>query len=217
MFKNVYKKVGKEFLRKQVAHYATDVFTLDLACGNSPLRQLFPNRVGCDINAAEGVDTIADAHNLPFQDAFFENVLCLEAFEHFHSPEIVVAEIARVLRPSGTVIMTVPFCYPVHEAPNDFTRYTEYGLHKLFEQFFYVEKIKPVFTELQTIAILLQRIAFQKELGQFVSWLFCALSHVLFSLESSRFKLKGQSFQDVSRTRPGFFLSSNYLLLATRK
>lgn len=216
MFSKVYKKVGKEFSRSKVSHYTGEAFTLDLACGNSPLRALLPNRIGCDITAGTGVDVIADAHTLPFGDRHFEKVISLEAIEHFHTPEKVIAEIARVLKPSGLLVMTVPLCYPVHEAPHDFQRYTEYGLRKLLSDYFHIDQITPVFSELQTMAVLLQRIGYQKDMKPFTKWLLCAIAHLLFSWDSGRFGLRGQPYQDIGKTRPGVFMTSSYLLVATR-
>ena len=42
-----------------------------------------------------------------------------------------MAEIARLLRPGGHALITVPFLYPTHEAPYDFWRCTHYGLAAL--------------------------------------------------------------------------------------
>lgn len=213
---NVYRKVGKEYLRDAIKKLATSDFTLDLACGNSPLKDYLPNRIGCDIVDGVGVDVVADAHTLPFGSGYFDRIICLEALEHFHTPSKVVAEIGRVLKPRGKLIMTFPFCYPVHEAPNDFQRYSEYGVRKLFEEDFLIDSVTPVFSEMQSMAILLQRIGFQKEMHRITRWFFCAIAHLLFAWDR-RFGLKGQPYQDIGRTYPGFFLTSNYLLIATRK
>jgi hypothetical protein len=44
-----------------------------------------------------------------------------------------MAEISRVLRPGGTVLLTTPFMYRVHEAPYDFFRYTPFAIRALAE------------------------------------------------------------------------------------
>jgi len=46
------------------------------------------------------------AEYLPFPDNTFDVVACLEALEFMSSPEKVVAELARVLRPGGVLMMT---------------------------------------------------------------------------------------------------------------
>jgi len=43
----------------------------------------------------------ANAYSLPFPDATFEVVTCMDFLEHVDQPDIVVKEIARVLKPGG--------------------------------------------------------------------------------------------------------------------
>jgi SAM-dependent methyltransferase len=47
----------------------------------------------------------ADA--LPFADASFDGVICKGALDHFDRPETAIAEMARVTRPSGAVVLAV--------------------------------------------------------------------------------------------------------------
>jgi SAM-dependent methyltransferase len=49
-----------------------------------------------------------DALALPFPDATFDRVICSEVLEHLPSDEAAMAELARVLRPGGTMAITVP-------------------------------------------------------------------------------------------------------------
>jgi 2-polyprenyl-3-methyl-5-hydroxy-6-metoxy-1,4-benzoquinol methylase len=72
----------------------------------------------------------ADAALLPFQGEQFDGVICLEVLEHVPAPAKVVSEIARVLKPGGTAWISMPFLYPLHDAPFDFQRYTEFGLRR---------------------------------------------------------------------------------------
>ena len=48
---------------------------------------------------------LADACRLPFPDARFDRVLCLEALFHFSSRRRFFAEAARVLRPGGRLVV----------------------------------------------------------------------------------------------------------------
>jgi SAM-dependent methyltransferase len=47
-----------------------------------------------------------DARRLPFDDDTFDGVTCLEALEFTPSPREVVAELVRVLRPGGVLLVT---------------------------------------------------------------------------------------------------------------
>src|SRR3989338_5499113 len=51
---------------------------------------------------------VADAHILPFLDASFDTVYCLEALEHVFDPGLVLRESLRVLKPGGYAVFLVP-------------------------------------------------------------------------------------------------------------
>jgi SAM-dependent methyltransferase len=49
-----------------------------------------------------------DIFRLPFEDATFDRVICSEVMEHVHDYEAAIAELTRVLRPGGTMAVTIP-------------------------------------------------------------------------------------------------------------
>lgn len=49
-----------------------------------------------------------DALKLPFLDATFDRVICSEVLEHIPDDRAAMVELARVLRPGGTMAVTVP-------------------------------------------------------------------------------------------------------------
>jgi SAM-dependent methyltransferase len=50
----------------------------------------------------------APAEALPFADATFDAVLLLDVLEHVQREQPVLQEVARVLRPGGTLVLSVP-------------------------------------------------------------------------------------------------------------
>ena len=54
----------------------------------------------------------ANGLSLPFADASFDHVICSEVLEHIPDWEGVLAEISRVLKPSGSFAVSVPRKWP---------------------------------------------------------------------------------------------------------
>jgi 2-polyprenyl-6-hydroxyphenyl methylase/3-demethylubiquinone-9 3-methyltransferase len=63
-----------------------------------------------EIARSGGLDAqvIDDAAALPFADDTFDVAVCIEVLEHLFSPHLAVAEIRRVLRPGGRLIVSAP-------------------------------------------------------------------------------------------------------------
>jgi len=104
---------------------------LDAGCGNGRhLRALakLPDLkiVGIDRNAQDVADALvalknmpdalsadyqvmqADINALPFDDASFDCVICSEVLEHIPEHEKALSELVRVLKPSGSLVVSVP-------------------------------------------------------------------------------------------------------------
>lgn len=55
-----------------------------------------------------GMGVRGDALRLPFPDGAFDKVICAEVLEHLPDDASAMAELARVLRPGGTLAISVP-------------------------------------------------------------------------------------------------------------
>lgn len=51
---------------------------------------------------------VGDVLRLPFRDGGFDAAVCLEVIEHVPDPALLVAELARVLRPGGVLFLSTP-------------------------------------------------------------------------------------------------------------
>jgi SAM-dependent methyltransferase len=82
---------------------------------------------GADLYRAKP-EIFADGAQLPLVDGCIDTVTILEVAEHLSDYRKALVEISRVLRPQGRMLLTMPFLYPIHDAPHDYQRLTIYGL-----------------------------------------------------------------------------------------
>lgn len=98
---------------------------LDLGCGSGVLTAEMIG-LGARVTAVDGSPAMldnaraalagageaewmqADAQSVPLEDASFDGVLCSSVVEYVERPEAVLAEAARLLRPGGRLVLSVP-------------------------------------------------------------------------------------------------------------
>ena len=121
-----------------LAHARGDL--LDVGAGHVPYRRYVEEHVNVyhtldREKRIEEIDFVSDAQDMRsvILDDRYDVVLLLEVLEHVPNPSKVVAEIYRILKPGGTLILSVPHLSRLHEEPYDFYRYTKYGLTHLLE------------------------------------------------------------------------------------
>jgi len=126
---------------------------LDAGAGEGRFRELFAhtNYVGVDLAVGDSMwnysalDAINSLERLCFADDTFDVVVFTQVMEHLPEPGAVLAEIARVLRPGGLLILVAPQSWHAHQIPHDFYRYTAYGIrHLLTKNGLAIDEIKPL-------------------------------------------------------------------------
>jgi len=116
---------------------------LDVGAGHQPYRDLLVRNTS--INNYTALDLAENGHyspgdvswdgiRMPLEDCSFDCAMATEVLEHCPEPLVTLKEIHRVLRPSGAFFFTVPFLWPLHDAPNDEFRYTPWSLDRLLRQ-----------------------------------------------------------------------------------
>lgn len=140
-------------IRNRISNYFRDIpqkpneKVLDAGCGDSPYyHKLIKGRlIRFDIIKTDNVDVVGDADlPLPFKPNTFDKAISVNSFYYFKNPFNVVNNIANVLRRNGRFILVVPFFYPIHDAPVDKYRFTEYGLRTMMEDKFRIEKLETI-------------------------------------------------------------------------
>jgi len=93
---------------------------LDCGCGRGAYAYKLTDEsyVGLDINPllirqahelhSNSTFIVGDARKLPFRSKVFDCVICSEVLEHIQNDQDVLKELARVLKPFGKLILSVP-------------------------------------------------------------------------------------------------------------
>ena len=111
----------------------------DLGCGNVPLYGMYKDRVSEVVcvdwsqsrHQISHIDFECDLNQpLPFDNSSFDTLILSDVLEHLYEPDALWRQMARVLRPNGRIVCSVPFFYWLHESPHDYYRYTEYALRR---------------------------------------------------------------------------------------
>jgi hypothetical protein len=93
--------------------------------------------VGFDILPGPNVDIVGDAHRLSrfVEPGSIDAIYSVSTMEHLAMPWLAAAEMNRVLRVGGLVFVASHQTWPVHDAPWDFYRFSEYAWATLFNKF----------------------------------------------------------------------------------
>lgn len=116
--------------------------TLDIGCGKKPYEDLFNSSeyIGMDIDNIghshenEKIDVYYDGNIFPFKNNEFDSIVINQVLEHVFEPDNFIKEVKRVLKKNGHLLITVPFIWDEHEKPNDYGRYTSFGLKYLLKK-----------------------------------------------------------------------------------
>lgn len=141
-----------ELVQQAARDAAPGLRLLDAGAGESRYRAHFRHLryIGVDLAVGDpewdysGLDVIGDLAVLPFADATFDVVLCLEVLEHVREPQRVLEELHRTLRAGGRLYFSVPMSWHQHQKPYDYYRYTSFGLRYLLDRAgFDVHQLRP--------------------------------------------------------------------------
>ena len=106
---------------------------LDVGAGTCPYRRLFAH---CDYRTHDfmkyggvklggtaeygAIDYVSEIDAIPVPDEAFDAVLCTEVIEHVPEPIRALNELARILKPGGTLLLTAPLGSGLHQLPYHF-------------------------------------------------------------------------------------------------
>jgi SAM-dependent methyltransferase len=82
-------------------------------------------------NLSPGCDRVLDMTCLEIEDESVDALTSIFALEHVFDYEKAIAEMRRVLKPGGRLLLVVPFLYYYHAAPDDYFRFSLSALERL--------------------------------------------------------------------------------------
>ncbi|GGI06079.1 class I SAM-dependent methyltransferase [Egicoccus halophilus] len=155
------RRLSRVSLERFVAAQATDEPALVVHSLDIDRARLFPN--AHTITARPGAD--ADVHTDPaygalaeVPDASYDVAVCTGLLEHVAEPAALIAQLHRILRPGGRLVVTASAVFPFHGAPHNYFHLTPYGLRHLFREWSGFRTLQGSSGPYTTVAILLQRI-----------------------------------------------------------
>tara|TARA_Y100001970_G_scaffold37049_1_gene45708 strand:- start:74 stop:754 length:681 start_codon:yes stop_codon:yes gene_type:complete len=64
----------------------------------------------------------------------FDNIIIFNVLEHIHNDIKAISELKKILKKNGKLIISTPFIYRYHEAPEDYKRYTTSYFAKILRE-----------------------------------------------------------------------------------
>jgi SAM-dependent methyltransferase len=90
--------------------------------------------IGADLEAGKGVDVVVDlTQGLgELGEGRFALAICCSVLEHTPRPWVMADNITRLLRPDGSLYLSVPWVWRYHAYPDDYFRFSPRAVQSLF-------------------------------------------------------------------------------------
>jgi len=116
----------REWVAAQAARLPAGTRILDVGAGVGQYRPLFAHcayqtqdfgQEPATIGKYTPLDYECEITDIPVPDATFDAVICTEVLEHVPHPIEALAEMARILKPGGRLLLTAPLGSHLHQEP----------------------------------------------------------------------------------------------------
>lgn len=146
------------------------------------LKKYFNNIYSIDIDKKRNPNQTIDICDKNFikKIKFKPNLICIfEVLEHTKDPNLAIQNIYRLLKKNDYCLASVPFNFHIHDEPNDFYRFTYYGIKFLFKDFSKIN-IKERNGWLEAIFVMIIRLEKEKNFFSKITGKFFILLYFLF-------------------------------------
>jgi SAM-dependent methyltransferase len=141
---NPFNRVIQRAVERFITGLPSGAQVLDAGAGETQYKKLFQaaghRYWALDLAVGEpdwqysGIDTLANTAALPFRPGIFDGVMSVAVLEHTPFPGQALYEMNGALKLGGRLFIVVPTMWEEHQMPNDFYRFTRYGLERLLER-----------------------------------------------------------------------------------
>lgn len=159
-------KLSTKNLKRLCKDNKTDEKVLVIHSQDVPYKEFFSNTFTVTSDKNVAADLYADPYYKCLEkiaSSEYSFILCTGLLEHIPDTQRFINEFYRILKPGGKLVIAAAAVSSIHEGPNDFFRFTPFGLPTLFEDWSNLS-IQGSCKPFETISILLQRILFQCEI-----------------------------------------------------
>jgi SAM-dependent methyltransferase len=149
---------GRYYIEQFLTGHAAECGGRFLEFGDPYFRRFFdPAKIErydiVDVSPGPQVTIVADLQCCPHIPAdTYDVIICTQVLEHIANPFLAVAELCRILKPGGRLLLTAPAAYPYHAVPRDYWRFTRDSLQLLFGEGFRDVAITPYGNKLAVVA-----------------------------------------------------------------
>ncbi len=124
-------------LKYYIDKYAKGI-VLDAGAGRLALKFLFTKKAGKYYSidkyiARKDLNIVGNLNCLPLKEKSFDTIICLQVIEHTATPGILIKNLVTSLKENGILIISAPHISYLHGEPEDYYRFTKYGLSYLLE------------------------------------------------------------------------------------
>ena len=137
----------RHLLKNFVSKHAKTFHGSVLDVGGGPIRykHLFDHcdaYTTLDISPETKPDIVASADNMPIEDNSYDGIICSQVLGDVWNVKKAVAEMIRILKPGGVLLITESLFNEQHDEPHDYWRFTEFAWQKLLEDTCAIEIIE---------------------------------------------------------------------------